>query len=213
MSVTDEFRAARDRLLELREDYETAREDFRWPELSEFNFGFDWFDQVAKDPQRADAPALIITERDGSSTRRSWAELSQRSTQLARWLSDIGVRRGQTIAVMLGNQVELWESMLAGIKLGAILIPCTTQLTPTDLADRIERGHISWVITNQGEIQKFETVPGDYTLIQIGGSTTEGILDFAQSYNAEAEFQLDSPTRADETLLRYFTSGTTSKAK
>ena len=213
MSVTDEFRAARDRLLELREDYETAREEFRWPEFSEFNFGFDWFDQVAKDPLRADTPALIITERDGSSTRRSWAELSQRSTQLARWLSDQGVARGHTIAVMLGNQVELWESMLAGIKLGAILIPCTTQLTPTDLADRIERGHIQWVITNQGEIQKFETVPGEYTLIQIGGSTADGILDFAQSYNAEAEFQLDSPTRADETLLRYFTSGTTSKAK
>ncbi|TAP27160.1 AMP-binding protein [Arthrobacter sp. S41] len=213
MSVTEEFRAARDRLLELRTDYTKARAEFSWPEFTEFNFGYDWFDQVAKDPARAQTPALIITERDGASTRRTWAELSERSTQLARWLSDQGVARGETIAVMLGNQVELWESMLAGIKLGAVLIPCTTQLTPTDLADRIERGHINWVITNESEMPKFETVPGDYTLIQIGGTPADGILDFAQSHTAEASFELDSPTRSDETLLRYFTSGTTSKAK
>lgn len=213
MSVTDEFRAARDRLLELRNDYQQARAEFSWPQFSEFNFGFDWFDQVAKDPQRADTPALIITERDGSSIRRTWAELSERSTQVARWLADQGVNRSDSIAIMLGNQVELWESMLAGIKLGAILIPCTTQLTPTDLADRIDRGRIQWVITNEAEIQKFDTVPGDYTLIQIGGSVPEENLDYAKSHQAEASFQLDSPTRADETLLRYFTSGTTSKAK
>ncbi|CBT75717.1 MAG TPA: AMP-dependent synthetase [Glutamicibacter sp.] len=213
MSVTEEFRAARDRLLELREDYTRARAEFTWPEFSEFNFGFDWFDHVAKDPQRRDQPALIIAELDGSSTQRTWAQLSRRSTQIARWLSDQGVKRGDSIAIMLGNQVELWESMLAGIKLGAVLVPCTTQLTPTDLRDRIERGHIQWVITNESEIPKFESVPGTYTLIQIGGQPAPGILDYAQSAHAEAEFSLDSPTRADETLLRYFTSGTTSKAK
>lgn len=213
MSVTEEFRAARDRLLELRSDYATAHAQFSWPDFSEFNFGYDWFDQVAKDPGRAQTPALIITERDGSSTRQSWAQLSERSTQLARWLNDVGVARGESIAVMLGNQVELWESMLAGIKLGAVLVPCTTQLTPSDLADRIERGHIRWVITNEAEVPKFATVPGDYTLIQIGGTACKGNLDFAQSYQAEADFRLESPTRGDETLLRYFTSGTTSKAK
>lgn len=93
MSVTEEFRVARDRLLELRTDYTKARAEFSWPEFTEFNFGYDWFDQVAKDPARAQTPALIITERDGVSTRRTWAELSERSTQLARWLSDQGVAR------------------------------------------------------------------------------------------------------------------------
>ncbi|MGO2481096.1 AMP-binding protein [Glutamicibacter ardleyensis] len=213
MTVTEEFRTVRNQLLELRLDYSQAREDFSWPQFTHFNFGYDWFDQVALDPQRRDKPALIITELDGSSTRRTWQELSRRSTQLARWLSDQGVKRSDSIAVMLGNQVELWETMLAGIKLGAVLVPCTTQLTPADLEDRIDRGHVAWMITNEVEIPKFQTVSGDFKLIQIGGTPSDGNLNYADSFAAPAEFELDEPTRADETLLRYFTSGTTSKAK
>ncbi|WP_404291024.1 AMP-binding protein [Glutamicibacter arilaitensis] len=213
MNVSEEFRAARDQLLELRKDYSKARESFSWPEFTHFNFGTDWFDQLAGDPQRGEEPALIITELDGTSTRRTWRELSVRSTQLARWLNDQGVKRSDSIAVMLGNQVELWETMLAGIKLGAILVPCTTQLTPADLEDRIERGHVRWMITNESEMHKFETVRGDYRLIQIGGAPDGEILSYEDSLNAPAEFELSEPTRADETLLRYFTSGTTSKAK
>ncbi|WP_461635825.1 AMP-binding protein [Glutamicibacter soli] len=213
MSVTEEFRTVRDQLIAWREDYQLAREQFSWPRFTHFNFGFDWFDRVAADPRRADAPALVITEMDGSSTRRTWRELSERSTQLARWLSDAGVRRSDSIAVMLGNQVELWETMLAGIKLGAILVPCTTQLTPADLDDRIQRGHVSWVITNEAETPKFASLDGDFTLVQIGGTPAAGSLSYADSFTAPVEFALDTPTRAEEPLLRYFTSGTTSRAK
>ncbi|MGO2621179.1 MAG: AMP-binding protein [Glutamicibacter ardleyensis] len=213
MNVTEKFRSVRNQLLDLRQNYSKAREEFSWPQFTHFNFGYDWFDQVALDPQRSDTPALIITELDGTSTRRTWQELSQRSTQLARWLSDQGVKRSDSIAVMLGNQVELWETMLAGIKLGAILVPCTTQLTSTDLEDRIDRGHVSWMITNEAEIPKFATVPGDYKLIQIGGTPSGDNLNYADSFTAPTDFKLSEPTRADETLLRYFTSGTTSKAK
>ena len=86
MTVTDEFRAARDRLLALREDYELAHEEFQWPRFEEFNFALDWFDQIAADPARANNPALVIVEQDGSSTRRTFADLSQRSSQVANWL-------------------------------------------------------------------------------------------------------------------------------
>ncbi len=95
--------------------------------------------------------------------------------------------------VMLTNQVELWETMLAGIKLGAVLIPCTVQLTPADLADRVERGDARWVVTNQDQVEKFASVPGDFTLIQVGGSPTPGVLDYGDSLNAAVEFSLDEP--------------------
>ncbi len=212
MNVTEEFRAARDHLLSLRGNYQEARDTFSWPGFTHFNFGFDWFDQVASG-ERGGKEALVINEMDGTSTRHTWKELSQRSTQLARWLSDQGVRRSDRMIVMLTNQVELWETMLAGIKLGAVLIPCTVQLTPADLADRVERGDARWVVTNQDQVEKFESVPGDFTLIQVGGSPTPGVLDYGDSLNAAVEFSLDEPTRADETLLLYFTSGTTSRAK
>ncbi|MDR4532934.1 AMP-binding protein [Glutamicibacter sp. PS] len=212
MTVTQRFRTARDQLLELRENYDQARAEFRWPSFETFNFGTDWFDQVAADPQRAQTPALIITELDGSTTTRTWRELAERSTQLARWLADQGVQRRDGIVVMLGNQVELWETMLAGIKMGAILIPCTVQLTPADLTERIERGAAQWVVVNATDAGKFEAVAGDFRLIVIGESSGTQ-LNYADSFTAPADFELTEPTGADETLLRYFTSGTTSRAK
>ena len=213
MSNTGKFRAARDLLLAARDDYDRARAEFSWPEFNDFNFAYDWFDQVAKDPARANEPALILTEPDGSSARYSWAELSRRSTQVARWLSDEGLQRGDTIIVMLGNEVALWEVMLAGMKLGAVIIPSTTQLVSADLADRIERGNANWVITSHDQVAKFDTVPGDYQIVQVRGEASEGTLHYGKSHEAPAEFSLGSPTLADENMLLYFTSGTTSLAK
>ncbi|AXJ09710.1 AMP-binding protein [Arthrobacter sp. PM3] len=220
MTVTEEFRAARDRLLALRGDYEAARSEFQWPRFEEFNFALDWFDQLAADPATAENPALVIVEQDGSATRRSFADLSRRSSQAANWLREKGVRRGDRMIIMLGNQVELWELMLAGIKLGIVMIPTTTLMGPADLKDRVERGGANWAAVGSANLAKFTGVAGDYTLIEIGGAggdgTAEGstaALQYSESAAAAPDFTPDAPTRADETLLLYFTSGTTSKAK
>ena len=63
--------------------------------------------------------------------------MSSRSNQVANRLRGQGVKRGDRVLVMLSNEVALWESMLACIKLGAVLIPCSNLLTPEDLQDRI----------------------------------------------------------------------------
>ncbi|MCU1517170.1 MAG: AMP-dependent synthetase and ligase, partial [Pseudarthrobacter sp.] len=221
MTVTDDFRAARDRLLALRSDYGQALEEFRWPRFEEFNFALDWFDQIAADPARGHRPALVIVEQDGSATRRSFADLAARSNQVANWLRGQGVRRGDRMIIMLGNQVELWELMLAGIKLGIVLIPTTTLMGPADLADRVERGEAGWAAVGSSHLAKFAGVPGHYTLIEIpdGGTgtraeaATPAALQYAEAATAAGTFSADAPTAADETLLLYFTSGTTSKAK
>src|SRR3954463_10189120 len=104
-----ELRALRDLLLEHREDYDAARAAFAWPEPAEFNFALDWFDPFARGN---DAPGLLIVEADGSQQQLSFDELSRRSNAVANWLRAQGVARGDRIVLMLGNQVELWESML-----------------------------------------------------------------------------------------------------
>jgi acetyl-CoA synthetase len=214
MTVTEEFRAARDRLLDLRKDYGAARSEFQWPRFEQFNFALDWFDQIAADPAKAERPALVIVEQDGSATRRSFADLSHRSNQVANWLRSQGVRRGDRMIIMLGNQVELWELMLAGIKLGIVMIPTTTLMGPADLSDRVERGGANWAAVGSANIAKFAEVPGDYTLIEIGEEATNtASLQYSASTTSPADFTPDAPTLADETLLLYFTSGTTSKAK
>jgi len=218
MTVTEDFRAARDRLLALRDNYSAAREGFQWPRFEEFNFALDWFDQIAADPGKADRPALVIVDQDGTATRRSFADLSDRSAQVANWLRARGVRRGDRMIIMLGNQVELWELMLAGIKLGIVMIPTTTLMGPADLQDRVERGGASWAAVGSANIEKFAAVPGDYALIEIGddgvpAAPPNGALQYAEAATASTDFAPDAPTLADETLLLYFTSGTTSKAK
>jgi acetyl-CoA synthetase len=217
MTVTEEFRAARDRLLALREDYSGARSEFQWPRFAQFNFALDWFDQIAADPAKAAQPALVIVEQDGSATRRSYAELSERSSQVANWLRRQGVRRGDRMIIMLGNQVELWELMLAGIKLGIVMIPTTTLMGPADLKDRVERGGATWAAVGSASIAKFSDVPGDYTLIEVAADArdepTAGAAQYTGSSAAPADFTPDAPTLADDTLLLYFTSGTTSRAK
>jgi acetyl-CoA synthetase len=216
MSVTDDFRAARDRLLALRSGYAQARTEFVWPRFEEFNFALDWFDRIAADPAKANKPALVILEPDGSATRRSFVDLAARSNQVANWLRSQGVRRGDRMIVMLGNQVELWELMLAGIKLGIVLIPTTTLMGPADLADRVERGEAGWAAVGSSNIGKFAGVPGRYRLIEIGDVGTRAnaeALQYRDSADSPDTFTADAPTAADETLLLYFTSGTTSKAK
>ncbi len=113
---------------------------------------------------------------------------------------------------MLGNQVELWETMLAAMKLGAVVIPATTLLAESDLRDRIERGNAKHVVVRAADAAKFHGVPGDYTRIAVGGAV-EGWLDYAMSHDAPAQFAPDGATKAGDTLLLYFTSGTTARPK
>ncbi len=109
----------------------------RAPALDEFNWALDWFDEIAKGNER---PALRVIEADGGEQVRSFARLAARSNQVANWLRGHGVAQGDRVIVMLGNQVELWEAILAVMKLGAVIIPATTLLGPDDLVDRVERG-------------------------------------------------------------------------
>ncbi|HEX3332296.1 MAG TPA: AMP-binding protein [Gaiellales bacterium] len=206
---TETFRAARDLLLRRREDYEAACREFRWPELGEFNWALDWFDVVAAGNDR---PALRVVKSDGSERQLSFSEMSARSNRVASWLREHGVARGDRLILMLGNQVELWETILAAMKLGAVLIPATTLLGPADLVDRIERGGARHVVTTAAGAAKFDAVPGDYTRIALGGKV-DGWLDYADADGASAAFASDGPTRADDPLLLYFTSGTTAQPK
>src|SRR6185436_14673918 len=112
--------------------------------------------------------ALWIVEEDGSECRRSFAELSARSNQVANWLRQQGVGREDRMIVMLGNQVELWELTLAAMKLGAVIIPATPLLGQSDLVDRVERGDARHVVVSAPDTAKFADVAGDYTRIAIG---------------------------------------------
>ncbi|MFC9133378.1 AMP-binding protein [Streptomyces sp. NPDC057099] len=208
-SATEMFREARDFLLEHREDYATAYDGFRWPRPECFNWALDWFDEIADGNART---ALHIVEEDGRETRLSFGEMSVRSAQFANWLRARGVRAEDRILVMLGNQAELWIIALAAMKLRAVVIPATPLLGPADLRDRVDRGRVRHVIARSEDTGKFVEVPGSYTRIA-AGTAPEGWLPLDDAYGAPADFAPDAPTRADDPLMLYFTSGTTARPK
>ena len=181
----------------------TAVRDFRWPELTHFNWALDYFDALAVDNGRA---ALWVVDESGSEQKLSFAELSARSNQVANWLRVLGVGRGDRILLMLGNVVPLWETMLAAMKVGAVVIPASTLLVEADLRDRLERGQVKHVLVGAAQAAKFAALPSAYTKIVVGGEAA-GWTRFADAARASASFNPDDPTHADDPLLLYLAKG------
>jgi acetyl-CoA synthetase len=210
---TDLYRTARDHLVAVIGDYAKAVETFTWPRLSgRFNWATDWFDVIAADPVTAERTALWIVEQDGAEQKVTFADMARRSDRVATWLERLGVGRGDRVILMLGNQVELWEAMLAVAKLGAVIMPTTGALGPADLADRISRGRAGYVIANAADAPKFADVPGDYLRIAVGDAPT-GWHAYADAHQVVSAGPFTARTDVDDAMLVYFTSGTTSRPK
>src|SRR5213594_4136026 len=193
------FQDARAFLLKHRTDYDAAVKGFRWPDPVPFNWALDWFDaELARNGDSRDRPAL-----------------SARSNQVANFLRTQGVRRGDHLLLLLGNVVPLWETMLAAMKLGVVVIPATTLLTPDELRDRLDRGKARVVVASQDQVAKFAGLGSDNLVRIVVGATSkhDGWLPFEQAASASDEFAPDGPTGADDPMLLYFTSGTTAKPK
>ena len=204
------YRTARDALLAHQGSHAEAVATFRWPDLGDrFNWAADWFDVVAEDNDRL---ALVIAEQDGTRTVRTYEQMAARSNQVGRFLAGLGIGRGDSVLLMLGNQVELWESMLGVMKLGAVIVPTTTALGTADLVDRVDRAEARCVIAGASDVGKFADVPGDFVRVVIDGEV-EGWTQYTAA-DREDDGPLPHPgTAAADRLLLYFTSGTTSRPK
>ncbi len=209
MTPTSVFLRARDLLLQHRDDYDRAYREFAWPELPTFNWAIDWFDVLAQGNART---ALWIVRDGAGDVKVSYAELSERSSRTANFLRAQGVARGDAVLVMLGNVLPLWEVVLAAIKLGAAVVPSTTQLTPADLRDRIERGRLRHVVTDAAGAERFAGIDAPFTKLAAGPAPA-GWTSLDGALAAPASFTPDAPTLPGDPLLLYFTSGTTAKPK
>jgi len=211
------FQDARAFLLKHRTDYDKAIAEFRWPDEKQFNWALDWFDAgLAKNPESGDRTALwIVDTATNTETKLSFAALSRRSNQTANFLRDLGLKRGDHLLMLLGNVVPLWETMLAAMKLGAIVIPATTLLTADELRDRLDRGKAKVVIATQDQVAKFEGLGGEgFTRIVVAAtSENKGWRRFEDAANYPDTFTPDGITNANDPMLLYFTSGTTAKPK
>lgn len=204
------FIDARDLLLRHRTDYARAYSEFAWPKLDTFNWALDYFDVMARGN---DNPALwIVDDPAGGGLRLSFAQMSERSSRMANFLREQGVVRGDRLLLMLPNRVELWDVMLAAMKLGAVVLPATTQLSPDDVRERVEAGGAGYVVVDAAELGKFDTLDVNVKRFSVGAKR-DGWIDLARAAESSAAFEPDGATHASDPFLLYFTSGTTSKPK
>jgi acetyl-CoA synthetase len=167
-SATTGFLAARDLLHALWDDHDAAVARFVWPRPPYFNWALDWFDRVAVDNTRT---ALRMIDAWGV-TAVSYAELSECSNRVANRLRRLGLRRGQRVLLMLDNQVAVWETILAAMKLGAVVMPIPAAISAFDLKDVLSRPAIGASGTGASVIGA-RGIGGDGTTAgEIGGDGT-----------------------------------------
>src|SRR4026208_484394 len=104
------FGAARDLLLTHRTDDTRAVSDFRWPSMESFNWALDYIDAVAA---RNASPALVVVDEDGPARTRTLQQISGRSSRVASFFQALGMKQGDRLLLMLGNEISLWETFLA----------------------------------------------------------------------------------------------------
>src|ERR1700716_1120881 len=208
---------ARSFLLKHRTNYDAAVKGFRWPDPVPFNWALDWFDaELARNSESKDRAALWIVDiGSNKETKLSFEALSRRSNQVANFLRAQGLKRGDHLLLLLGNVVPLWETMLAAIKLGVVVIPATTLLTPDELRDRLHRGRAAGGGGAQEQVAKFSGLGADQLVRVVVGASAkhEGWRPYEQAADFPETFEPDGPTRPDDPMLLYFTSGTTAKPK
>jgi len=204
------FFDARDFLLTHREDYDIAVNGFQWPSMDTFNWALDYIDIMAAGNAR---PALAVLDDDGTLEVRTFQEIAERSSQVASFFQSLGMKRGDRLLLMLGNEVPLWETVLACMKLGVVVIPATTLLAPEDIRDRFDRGHVAHVVASAALASRFAGISQAFTRISVGEPTPDGWHDIGDAATRSTAFVPDRETRRDDPLLLYFTSGTTAKPK
>ena len=203
------FIELRDRLLHEGIPHAQALQSFHWPVIPHFNWALDYFDRIAAGNER---PALRIIDDAGGDDVTSFGALARRSNQAANFLAQEGIGPGDRVLIMLGNVVALWETMLATIKLGAVMIPATTLLGRVDLQDRLARGRVRAIVIDQAQARHLDGLPPALIRICVGGAVP-GWSAFENSQEANPAFRAATPTPADALMLLYFTSGTTSQPK
>ena len=197
------------------EDYEKNLE-FIIPE--HFNFAYDVMDQWAE--QKPEKLALLWTNDEGECIRFSFKDIKEQSDRAAAYFQQLGIGRGDMVMLILKRRYEFWLSMLALHKIGAVAIPATHMLTTHDIVYRNNRASVKAIIC-AGEDYIMEQVAGSKAdsptleiLVSIGPKQADGFHDWHKEWNdAPAFVRPADKNDNDDTMLMYFTSGTSGEPK
>jgi acyl-coenzyme A synthetase/AMP-(fatty) acid ligase len=193
-------------------DYQQARRDFTWEVAEDYNFAIDTIGKWARDPEKL---AMLWIGPDGAEERYTFTHFDEQSSRAAHAFEKLGIGKGDRVLLMLPRVVEWWETMLGLMKLGAIGIPCTTLLTPKDIAYRAEVAEAAALVTDASGVAKLNQVREQCPTIkhviavgEPGEACPDGCVGYHPTVDAATLTWYDRRTVASDPCLIYFTSGT-----
>ncbi|MBQ8486345.1 MAG: AMP-binding protein [Prevotella sp.] len=210
------------------EDYNKHLE-FIIPE--NFNFAYDVMDVWA-----AEAPeklAILWTNDQGAEIRTTFGQLKEQTDQAAAYLQTLGIGKNDPVMLILKRRYEWWVVMLALHKIGAIVIPATHMLTKKDIVYRNTRASVKAIIcvddayvceqiglaVDESPTLKSVIVVGDHQPMAAANSSlfthhASLLHDYMKEIGSAPAFVRPAFVNTnDDTMLMYFTSGTSGEPK
>ena len=192
------------------ENYEEDYENFQLDVPEFYNFGFDVTDRWAEDRPKL---ALITVDESGMrAEQHSFWDLKQQSDRFVNVLKGLGVSKGDRVFIMLGQTPD-WDIVMLGMMLlGVVPMPATTLCTTSDIVYRVNMAEANVVITDMAGSAKVEEAATDCPtlehLIMVGGTKRGWVSYDERLAGASSRLTEIEPTRSDDPLIIYFTSGT-----
>ncbi|MBI2185346.1 MAG: AMP-binding protein [Thaumarchaeota archaeon] len=188
--------------------YKMMRAEFQWSVPEYFNWASNVFDAYSNDPSKV---ALHWVDDQGTERKATFTDLTNRSKRFAAVLQSLGIGKGDRIYVMLPNIPEWWELALGCIRLGAVLMPATTMLTPKDIKYRLAESSATVVVTDTEGAVKVDEVRGDAATVKewiLLDGDRAGWRSYTALMTKPLEMKPVEKTRSSDPMLIYFTSGT-----
>ncbi len=216
---TDQTPLIVQKFLDVLEDERGCLKRIKFRGIEKFNFAFDIVDEIAK--KYPDKLAMLHVSDEFTERRFTFKEISETSNQVANYLLSLGIQRGDRVMLVMKRHYQFWPTILALHKIGAIVIPATSQLLVHDFAYRFKAAGVkALVCTADGEVaaeaEKAEKELGLNSLVKlIVNGKRPGWRDFDSEYPGFSRVfgrVKDSPGGNDP-MLMFFTSGTTGYPK
>ena len=203
---------------------EDFREHLHFKVPDTFNFAYDVMDEWAK--EAPDKLALLWTSERGEEVKTTFAGFKEQTDRTAAYFLSLGISRGDKVMLILKRHYQWWLAMMALCKIGAVAIPATHMLTTKDIVYRNRRASVKAIICVNDEYvttQVRQSVPESPTvevlvavnsMAQRDNPVPEGFHDWHKEWpEAPAFVRPEEVNTNGDTMLMYFTSGTSGEPK
>ena len=181
-----------------------------------FNFGYDVVDAIAA--ETPDKRALVWCNTENEERIFTFGELKTLSDKAANLFAASGIGKGDKVLVLLKRHWEYWIISVALHKLGAILIPATHMLLTEDLVYRIQSARVCAIVcTPQNDVPEkvvnAVALSGISPMLWTVQQDVPGFSNFNKALATASDVLTRIPTKAQDPMALYFTSGTTGQPK